>query len=268
MTYCPAGGGEVCLLLLAKDEHPDYSLVLAANRDEFYSRPTSPAGWWSEADDVLGGKDVKAGGTWLAIRKDGRLAALTNVRNPAREQPGRKSRGKLVRDWVSSHRSVDEYRAELLRTTPEFNGYNLIFGSVDQLFCFSNTDGVMGEVGVGLHGLSNARLNSPWPKVTTGKDTLGQCLRDNPSDLEEHLLEILDDRTEALDDDLPDTGIGLLRERALSPRFIHLPQVGYGTRSSTLILFGTDGLVSFIERTFSDAGKPVAEREYRFSITS
>lgn len=246
----------MCLILLACDVHPDFRLILAANRDEFYARPTSPAAFWDDAPQLLAGRDLKSGGTWLGITRAGRLAALTNYRDLRSYRPDAPSRGGLVSGFLRGTMSAAAYLAFLEREGSAYNDFNLIFGDLRRLSYFSNRGGRHAVLTPGVHGLSNEFLDSPWPKVNHGRDALAGLVAAGSPVGPEELFTILADRTMAPDHLLPDTGVGIERERLLSPLFIESPT--YGTRSSTVILVDRMNRVTFCEQTFD--GRPEEPR--------
>ena len=252
----------MCLILFALDEHPDYPLVLAANRDEFLARPTAPAGPWRDHPDILGGRDLTAGGTWLAVSRRGRLAAVTNVREPGRFRSDARSRGELVTGLLDVSQPAQSYLGAVDGAL--YNGYNLLAYDGQELLYGSNRseDGHR-VVTSGVHGLSNASLDTPWPKVVSGRSDLAGALRqlsgDSPDP--EPFFAILADRDQAGDAELPETGVGLDLERRLSSRFI--VSEGYGTRSSTVVLIHRDGTCHLWERTFPSRGGSAEDRQFR-----
>jgi uncharacterized protein with NRDE domain len=252
----------MCLILFAHGAHPDYPLVIAANRDEYYERPTAMAGFWEDHPDVVGGRDLEAMGTWLGVTRTGRFAALTNFRDPRDRKTDAPSRGQLVREFLTSAREPRMYLEEIAALASRYNGFNLLAGDTDGIFYFSSREGKVEQVSPGIHGLSNHLLNTPWPKVERGRERLQAALQDEPS--AEALLDLLDDRELARDSELPDTGVGSEMERVLSPALIVSEQ--YGTRASTAVLFGADGSVSFTERTILRGGEPGATVSLRFSL--
>ena len=248
----------MCLLVLAHRVHPAWRLVVAANRDELHARATAPAGWWDDHPDVLGGRDLEAGGTWLGVTRDGRFAALTNVREPGSMYRGPRSRGGLVRDFLAGAASPASFLADLVPQGGGFPGFNLVVGDAGELWHWSNRGPAPRRLEPGVSGLSNAGLDTPWPKVVRARAALGELLGGGHLDppvsgaAEELVLSILADRRAAPDEALPDTGVGLERERLLAPAFIVSPV--YGTRSSTLLLIGCDGSIRLVERSFDPAG--------------
>jgi uncharacterized protein with NRDE domain len=256
----------MCLLLLAVQEHPDYKLVLAANRDEYYDRPTAAAAFWNEAPHLLAGKDLRAGGTWLGITKNGRIAAITNYREPAAEISGAPSRGKLVSGFLLSKQSAEHFLEGLALEKERYNGFNLIIGERDQLYWFSNRGDGARKLSSGIYGLSNRLLDTPWPKLIRSKETMAHLIS-NEKDLSPNaLFQMLMDRTISDDDQLPDTGVGIAWERILSPIFITSPT--YGTRSSTTILIDRQDRVTFTENTFNSDPQHATSVRYEFQIQS
>ena len=250
----------MCLIIFAFQAHPRYKLILAANRDEYYRRPTAPAGWWEEARFLLAGKDLEAGGTWMGITKRGKIAALTNYRRsePPKKDPS--SRGTLVSQYLLSNISGREYLEGVMAKGAQYNGFNLILGDINKLFFYSNRQKKILQVPPGVHGLSNDSLDTPWPKVVNGKQILEQLVS-SPLEISlEAIFSFLEHTETAPDHQLPDTGIGIEYERVLSSIFIKSP--AYGTRSSTVLLVDKDNRVTFAERGFV----PPSERKYRFAI--
>lgn len=251
----------MCLAAFALNAHPRFPLVIAANRDEFFAREATPMAWWADHPNILAGRDLSAGGTWFGLSRQGRLALLTNVREPGRNRPDAPSRGALVTDWLASS---DDACGFVQQLPTGYNGFNLIMADLarDNWQWFSNRRAAPVVLAAGIHTLSNAALDTPWPK-TTGLAAalslaLDQC--DDVDGLTQRLFAALADRAPAADADLPDTGVGLSRERQLSPRFIHLPDPAhpdrafYGTRCSTVLIRAVDGSTQIVERTFNDAG--------------
>lgn len=239
----------MCVIYLAYGQLADTPLVLLANRDEFYDRPTLPAASWEDHPHVFGGRDLAAGGTWLAVSNSGRIAAVTNYRDPG-GQLGTRSRGKLVSDFVSGVSGAREYLSEIESRKAEYSGFNLLVGEFredrSELLYFSNRSNGIRALSPGLYGLSNHLLDSQWPKVTKGKAMLSEILGQGLES--EAMFDLLGDRELATDEELPDTGIGLERERALSPIFIATPN--YGTRCSTVVIADHRGRFEFEERVF------------------
>jgi uncharacterized protein with NRDE domain len=239
----------MCLILLAYRVHPRYPLILAANRDEFYHRPTVPAAFWETAPQLLAGRDLKSGGTWLGIIRTGRIAALSNYRDPSNVRDNTPSRGGLVTDFLLGDLPPAEYLEMLRQRSQDYNGFNIIFGDRKNLFAYSNRGEVPPLLPPGIHGLSNHLLDTPWPKVTLGKKVLAEILAHGKQPAVEEIFALLADRSLPDDSLLPDTGVGLETERLLAPLFISGPT--YGTRSSTLIMIDENASVTFSERTYN-----------------
>ncbi len=255
----------MCLIFVAIGAHPNYPLIIAANRDEFYNRPTARASFWPEAPDLLAGRDLRAGGTWLGITRNGRVAALTNYRDTKTMNADAPSRGRLVSDFLLGRQDPVRYLEQLSRSAHIYNGFSLIAGIADkmQLFYYSNRGNGIRMLGPGIHGLSNHLLDTAWPKVEKGKQALRGCLAKeslNP----ESLLQLLLDRATPPDDSLPETGVGLEWERILSPVFITSPD--YGTRSSTVILLDKYGSVTFVEKSFDKIPEGASTAKYLFVL--
>jgi uncharacterized protein with NRDE domain len=255
----------MCLVLLAHDVHPEYRLIVAANRDEFYDRPTSPAGYWTDAPDVLAGRDLRAGGTWLGITRGRRFAAVTNFRQGQREPAAARSRGHLVGGYLTGNQGLSVYLSQVKHDALLYNGFNLLAADTRDVISFSNREGEARFLPPGIYGLSNHLLDTPWPKVTAGKAAVGALTeRSAAPELMAELFALLSDRSRPADDRLPETGIGPEWERLLSSAFIASP--GYGTRSSTVVLVGRDGRVAFTERSYGVNGAPAGEVRYEFML--
>ena len=252
----------MCLIGLALGAHARFPLVIAANRDEFFDRPAAPLDWW-RADDtgpwLLGGRDLAAGGTWMGLADNGRIALLTNVRDPRRQRTDAASRGGLVTAWLAGQ-----------ALTTGSNPFNLIGGDLrrSEWTSCSDRQREAQPLSSGIHGLSNAALGTPWPKVRRLTQALEGAL-DGAADagaLTQRLWAALSDRTIAPDPELPDTGVGLERERWLSPAFITAPQARYGTRCSTVLVgepLAEGWRLSVTERSFNAHGTPTLERSVR-----
>lgn len=253
----------MCFIVFAYQVHPAYRLIAVANRDEFYERPTSPVAFWEDAPQVLAGRDLKEGGTWMGITRGGKFAAITNYRDPGAFKTGALSRGLLVSDFLTGSESAAAYVEKISRQARKYNGLNLLCGDQQNLFVYSNR-GETARLEAGLYGLSNHLLDSPWPKVIKGKKALSAALMKKGPDLEAALFKILSDRKIAPDDKLPSTGIGLEWERLLSSIFIASPT--YGTRSSTLLLIGKNRRVKLVERVFNGSPEPWMESRFPFLL--
>ena len=255
----------MCLILFAWQAHPDYPLVVAANRDEWRERPAAPAAWWDDAPDILAGRDLEAGGTWLGITRSGRFAAITNFRDPSDRKSTAPSRGQLVADYLRGNASPRDYLVALANHAARYNGFNLLLADDTSMCYFGSREGEIIDVAPGIHGLSNHLLDEPWPKVTKGKSALGAAFEAKMAGtpLLERSFEILSDVEVADDKVLPNTGVGLEWERVLSPSLIVTEK--YGTRCSTLLLRGERD-IAFEERTLGVAGEVTARSAYHFNI--
>ena len=253
----------MCLILFSYRTHPSFRLILAANRDEYHARPSAPPAFWSEAPYLLAGRDLVAGGAWLGITKTGRLAAVTNYRDPASVMKNTPSRGRLVRDYLMREQPPLEYLLQVQKQAEEYNGFNLLIGDREGLFWYSNRSGSPLKFPPGIFGISNRLLDTDWPKVSRGKEMLTTIVSGgNPSP--DELFRMLRDERTAADGMLPSTGVTLEMERMLSPIFIRSPV--YGTRSSTLIFIGNDDRVLFQDRTLNPDQDHMEERRFDFVL--
>lgn len=252
----------MCLILLAWKHRDGLPLVVAANRDEDFARPTAAADFWQESPDILAGRDLTAGGTWLGTSRGGRFAAITNFRNPTDRRTDAPSRGALVANFLRDTCSPSEYLNTLQASAHEYNGFSLLVGDLDQLWCYSNRGLDPQPLPPGVHGLSNHLLNTPWPKVKRGVSALGTLTR-RTADADEY-FNLLGDTTPAADLELPDTGVGLERERWLSAT--RLVGASYGTRCSTVLRMSASGETEFHERTWAMDGQAVATVSHRFTL--
>lgn len=243
----------MCLILFAYDYHPNYLLILAANRDEYYARPALPAHFWEERPDVLAGKDLEQSGTWLGMTRHGRFAAITNYRDPSSTKANARSRGLLVKDCLCSAGSPADYLSSVHKRRQEYNGFNLLLLGGASMWYYSNRTRHIESVQPGIHGLSNHLLDTPWPKVIGGIEALRQGIGSDDKVLVDKLFELCSDRQQAKDEELPNTGVPLEWERLLSPAFIQSED--YGTRATTVLLIDRRGHVQFCERSFGSGGK-------------
>jgi uncharacterized protein with NRDE domain len=237
----------MCVIFFAINQHPKYKFIVAANRDEFYERPTAHADFWVENPNILAGKDLVHGGTWLGVTKTGRFAAVTNYRDP-NQRKGKLSRGNLVKDFLLGEDSPQTYLQQIQSDKGYYTGFNLLVGELQNevnLSYYSNVSDEIIELDSGIYGLSNHLLDTDWNKVKSGKAEFENALNDVSIN---NLFEILADKTLANDKDLPNTGVGIERERILSPIFIETPI--YGTRCSTILLVENNKTVEFIERNY------------------
>jgi uncharacterized protein with NRDE domain len=253
----------MCLILFAWRQHRDYPLIMIANRDEYYARPTRDAHWWDETP-VFAGRDLEAGGTWLGVNRRGRLAAVTNVREPGAMKPGKKSRGALTQNFLSGDATPETFLQELAPDDRDYAGFNLLLGDEQGLWFYSNRDHGMRNVDPGIYGISNGTFDEPWPKLSSGKQELAAILNNeiSPTDL----MEILTDHQVAEDHELPQTGVSLDIERMLSSRFIRSPE--YGTRACSVITIGADKQINFNEQNYLDAKHSGNLVQETFEITT
>ncbi|MBI3218075.1 MAG: NRDE family protein [Bacteroidetes bacterium] len=252
----------MCLIFLAVNQHPIYPLIIAANRDEFYNRQTAPADFWKDHPTIVGGRDLEAQGTWMAMTTTGRISMITNYRDPKNIDPKAPSRGQLVSDFLVSEQTAPEYLKQVESNGKRYNGYNLIVGDLESLYYYSNYRKGIDRIPNGIHGLSNHLLDTPWPKVKRGKEQFQTIL--NAGVNAEGLFQFLKNEDKAPDALLPETGIGIDRERALSSMFIKTS--GYGTRCSTVILINQQKEVSFTERVYNLQTFEYTDRDYQFQI--
>ena len=239
----------MCVIFFAYRQHAEYPLVLLANRDEFYERPTAAAQFWDDAPEIFAGRDLVHGGTWLGVTNAGLFAAVTNYRDPNAPR-GTISRGNLVGDFLKGADSVEDYLRKIQAHAGDFSGFNLLVGEINSknqaLGYYSNREDKIKILAPGVYGLSNHLLDTPWRKVEKGKIEFSKLLQ-NYSGENERFFEILADRSLAEDDELPDTGIDYEREKLLSAIYIETPI--YGTRSSSLVLIDKNYRISLDERT-------------------
>ncbi len=240
----------MCLIVVGWRVHAEYPLIVAANRDEFYRRPTAFADFWPDAPAVVGGRDLEAGGTWLGISKTGRFAAVTNVREPG-IAPGRESRGQLTRRFLLGSESASDYAHQLGQA--EFSGFNLLAADGQSLIYLSNRNGPPQPLAPGVYGLSNHLLDSPWPKLLTARQRFARALPSLPD--RSPLFALLADDDIVPDGELPSTGVPLDWERRLSAIFVRSAE--YGTRASTVLTFDRNDSLTFEERSFGPNGQPL-----------
>jgi len=254
----------MCLILLAWRAHPQYPLIFAGNRDEHYTRPSAPADFWQDAPDVCGGRDLEKGGTWLGLTRAGRFAAVTNYRDGLAARPAPRSRGSLTADFLLGDAPPRDYLDGIVPNANNYGGFTLLAGDIDQLYSLSNRGAGVAALSPGVHGLSNHLIDTPWPKVARGKARVSALLGADENGLVQGLFEALADCSPAPDPDLPDTGVGLQRERELSPAFIAGDR--YGTRASTVLLVDARHEAHFLERRFGPGGAPLGETTRKFPL--
>lgn len=253
----------MCLLFVAWHPQADCRLVVAANRDEFHQRPALPAAPWEDAPDVVGGRDLQGGGSWLAIARGSRFCALTNVRDPGRHMAGAPSRGNLVSDFIRSSQEAHDLLSTMRSRAYGYAGFNLLAADAHGLWLLTNRpEPHLRPLSPGLYGISNGALDDDWPKIRRGKARLDALLA-RPQPPLDALFELLADDEPAPDAELPDTGVGLEGERLLSHAFIRHPH--YGTRCSTVVLGDADGAMRLMERRFDAAARVTGESDWTLS---
>lgn len=245
----------MCLIVFAIDSHPRFPFVLAANRDELYARPTQSLHAWHEAPQVIAGRDLEAGGTWLGITYNRRFAAITNVREGVQRTSQQRSRGELTRDFLLGSQSAAQYAQRAYEEGAHYAGFNLLLGDGTAFYYCSNRGEAPRALGRGIYGISNDSLDTPWPKVVGSKMELRELLEREPTAAT--LLRVLADTHQPADSELPDTGVGLELERRFSTRFIASEL--YGTRASTTLLVSSENRIEICEQNFGSHGTPIGE---------
>jgi uncharacterized protein with NRDE domain len=251
----------MCIVLVAWRSHPDFPLVVAANRDEFFARRTAGADFWPDHPQVLAGRDLEDGGTWMGVSRTGRFAALTNYRDPAIQRKDAPSRGMLVAGFLSGDEGIEPFLDRIVPAAARYNGFNLLLGDGSNLAWFSNVGNERRLLPPGIYGVANHLLDTAWPKVVAGKAALAAALDALPDDTA--LFDLLRDDCIHPDERLPRTGISLDWERLLSSAFVRAP--GYGTRSSTVLLQDATGNVRFDEQAWLSNGCRGALAQYRLN---
>lgn len=230
----------MCILFIALDKHPDYPLVIAANRDEYHARPSRSMHWWEDKPEIFAGRDLTAGGTWLGVNAAGAFAAVTNFRSGEDRQGGARSRGELVAGFLQDGTDPESYGDFLQRHHHEFSPFNLVFGNQSKLFTWGHDLPRVRALSPGFHSVSNGPMDTVWPKMSRGVKELSMHIRVDRQLEGNSLLPIMLDRSPAPDVELPQTGLGRDKERWLSPIYIQGPQ--YGTRTTSILLFQRDGI--------------------------
>ena len=248
----------MCLIVLAIGQHPDYPLILAANRDEFHARPTQDAHWWPDKPDVLGGRDLQAGGTWLAVHRNGRFATVTNFRDAKRTSPELQSRGELVAAFVEGDLAPGDYLETI--SQDDYAGFNLIVGAGTEFAYLSNREDGSRTLQQGMYGLSNALLDGPWDKVERSKRKLAALLAADAIN-EPALLRLMNDRDKGPVEEVERGRLDFETAHAITAPFIVMEN--YGTRCTSILLIDRDGEWHFTERRFNPEG--TATGESRFS---
>ncbi|HSN20258.1 MAG TPA: NRDE family protein [Usitatibacter sp.] len=252
----------MCLIVIGWRCRPDLPLAVAANRDEWRDRPAAPAQWWNDHPRILAGRDLKAGGTWMGVTRDGRFAAVTNFRDPSDRRSTARSRGELVTQFLIARGSPAAFLASVAARAGDYNGFNLIVGDGESLWYFGSREGEARSIDPGVHGLSNHVLDEPWPKVIRGRRAMERALAlDDPAPA---LFDLLGDAQGVPDAELPDTGVGVEWERRLASPLI--TGADYGTRASTVVAFAAGGEVRFEEIARAPDGSVAGRGDHRFRI--
>ena len=252
----------MCILFVAVNQHKDYPLIIAANRDEFFKRGTAESHIWDSEQGIIAGKDLQAGGTWMGINKQGYIASLTNIRDPKKTSENAITRGKLVSHYLQT--PLEEYQKTLSASKDNYNGYNLLFGKWNKLAVYNNHLDQLQPLTDGYYGLSNASLNSPWPKINKGVGKLEEYCQDGHDINPDILFTLLLDKSLAADENLPQTGVPIDWERRLSSIFILGDE--YGTRSSTVLKIDKQQNVQWYERTYNNTATCTSSQSFNFSI--
>lgn len=253
----------MCLIVFAYRQHPKYKLILAANRDEFYERPTSVANWWDDHQTILGGRDLKAKGTWMAVDRKGRFGAVTNYRDLSNIKDKAKSRGDLPVNFLNGSSTPEVYTSGMLKSAGDYNGFNLLTME-EEMVHMSNYENTVNVLSPGTYGLSNALLDTNWPKVSLAKRNFESAISQE-FDLND-LISVMQNEQVAPDAELPQTGLPVEMERAVSAMCIRTPS--YGTCCSTGILIDYEGMVSFVEKSYPVGDRMEDEVSFSFQITT
>ena len=253
----------MCLVVLSFGQHPDYPLILAANRVEVHARPTRDAHWWPDKPGVVGGRDLQAGGTWLALHNSGRFATVTNFRDAERPSPKHRSRGHLVTGFLEANSSPKAYLEEIDENA--YAGFNLIVGTVDEVAYLSNREQGTRDLSPGTYGLSNALLDGPWHKVESSRQKLSAMLAEGSVN-ETNLIRLMNDRNKGPVAEVESGHLDFTKAHAITAPFIVMPD--YGTRCTTVVLADKNGNWRFTERRFSAAGDKSGESRFTFAAAS
>lgn len=253
----------MCLIFISFQHHPNYKLIIAGNRDEFYNRKTAAANYWDDQPHILAGRDLEAGGTWMGMNKSGKVSMLTNYRDPQHIDPKAPSRGQLVSDFLKDNERPEKYLHQLENNGKTYNGFNLIVGDSNELWYYSNYKKGISSLLPGFYGISNHLLETPWPKVRRGKQKMELVLQSEKVDPDE-LFAILYDDEMAVDSELPNTGLPIEREKALSSMFIKTDN--YGSRCTTVIMIDKENRVLFSERVYDLSTFRHTTQTFRFLL--
>lgn len=251
----------MCILFFAIKQHPKYPVIICANRDEFHQRPTESMHWWPKSDlltgDVLAGKDLQAGGTWLGLNKAGRFSALTNFRQPELFDKNKQSRGELVLQALASQ--DNEMTKQLVKSSSDYNGFNLVFGQLNKLMCFDSVSQKKQVLYDGFHSLCNGALDDIWPKMALGQATLADAIKDHTLDIEQ-LFTLMKSGQQAQTEHLPKTGVPLNWEQLLSSIFIISPE--YGTRTTNIITLDDEGNIAIYDQSYDSQGECIKKQSF------
>jgi uncharacterized protein with NRDE domain len=251
----------MCILFFAINQHPNYPVIICANRDEFHQRPTKAMHWWPKsnllAEEVLAGKDLQAGGTWLGLNKTGRFSALTNFRQPHLIDKNKQSRGDLVLQALA-HQD-DEVTEQLTKNSNNYNGFNLVFGQLNNLICFDSVSQKQQRLNTGFHSLCNGALDDIWPKMALGQAKLADSIKDHRLDIAQ-LFKLMKSDQQAKTEHLPETGVPLNWEQLLSSIFIVSPE--YGTRTTNIITLDNEGIISVYDQSYNEQGKCINQQKF------
>jgi uncharacterized protein with NRDE domain len=247
----------MCILFIAKHQHPEYPLIICANRDEFHQRPTQNMHYWND-DKILAGQDLQAGGTWLGMNKNKQFSALTNFRLGATIDKSKRSRGELVLNALNS--TIEGTANYLADNAEHYQGFNLVFGDINELHCFDSVNKTNITIDDGFHSICNGALDDIWPKMQKGLDSLAKVIKKNEKLDVEQLFALMSCQIKAEHDKLPKTGISIEKEKLLSSIFITSPD--YGTRSTCLILVDKQQQVQLYEQGYDNLGHVVQAQHF------
>lgn len=255
----------MCLIVFAYKYHPKYPFILAGNRDEFYARPTQKLHEWNSDPKIYAGRDLKEGGTWLGINEHGKIAVLTNYRDLTKIKENAPSRGNIATNILLSNEPIAEQLSGLIPEFQKYNGFNLIAGDLHNLYYVTNEKDYFSEIQPGLYGISNAFLNTPWPKTNDALQHFTHAINGETPD-EEAIFELLANTSTYPDRMLPKTGLSPEMEKAVSSIFILTDD--YGTRSSALVMMNQKGEIKFTEKTYRPGSVEITDsEEYQLSLS-
>ena len=252
----------MCLIAFAYRAHPDYPLIVAANRDEYHARPTAQAAFWQEQPAILAGRDLECMGTWMGVTRNGRFAAVTNFRDPDDLRNNAESRGTLVSSFLAQDTRCEAFLDGVIARAGDYRGFNLLASDGEAMYYYTNRAGEPRRLEPGIYGLSNHLLDTPWPKLVVARTRLEQAIAHGPAF--EPLFALMADTALAPDSELPRTGIDPARERMLSAARIVSP--AYGTRSSTALVQDGTGNMDYAERSYDPAGGELDTVRYAFRL--